>query len=89
MPFNGSVSGTQVLFYNSSTPNSGGPQFALGHQVLGSIPAWPTNTGLSGALNPSLPIVFNTPFQSGLCVDVRSGCPSFTVVYTPEKLGDR
>lgn len=80
-----SLSGVQVNFYDSDSPISGGPIPTSGHDLVGSIAAgW----GVSGQFTPAgYPININMPYQSGLCVNSRSGQPGFTVSWSPEPFG--
>lgn len=80
------ISGVAIVFYDSAVVARSGPNTHIesGYGVLAVIPA---NT--IGAFGPALgggplPIVFGTPFYSGLCVSATSGTPGCTVTFTPE-----
>lgn len=81
-PHVGLQSGVAVVLYDAAVAASGGPIVSSGHIVIGVVPPM---TGLSGTLTLTNPIEVNIPFNSGLCVATRSGCPGFTVSWTPEK----
>jgi hypothetical protein len=93
-----SASGYQlnVLFYDSAAPTSGGPFPLSGHRIVGFIPAFIAATsGAPGFLGsgtfainaptgpPAGPFAF--PFQSGLCVALKSGQCGFSYTFTPEQ----
>lgn len=81
-------SGTQINFYDSNIPISGGFIPASGHVPIAVVPSLLIGAALSGQpapQNPSLGYTdWQTPFRLGLCVNSRSGQPGFTVTFTPE-----
>lgn len=81
------LSGVQVNLYDASAPISGGPLATFGHIPLGGLAAgW----GVSGQISPAgTPVVLNTPFSSGLCINSRSGQPGVTVVWANEAVNNR
>jgi hypothetical protein len=85
------ISGLPIYFYDANTVVSGGPFAASGHCIVAIGPAtWSPAAAASGAGATSItpytgaPYSFDIPFNNGLCVDVKSGQPGFTVVFTPE-----
>jgi hypothetical protein len=86
------ASGQPVFFYDSAVPTSGGPFALSGHKIVGVLPGtWAggiatTASGATAAPTSFVNPVFATrlPFQSGLCVNSRSGQPGFTVAWSPE-----
>ncbi len=81
------ASGFAVLFYDSAVPTSGGPFPASGHKIVGALPP----TYAAGVVSGVIPIAFtgasvniDFPFQSGLCVALKSGQPGFSYSFTPE-----
>lgn len=86
-------SGQGVIFYDGSPATSGGPFALSGHKIVGLIPpTWSVPAGVtvaSGQTNfvrafDGAPIQVSMPFQSGLCVAIKSGQPGFTASWTPE-----
>lgn len=82
------ISGGRVIFYDAPTPTSGGPFAASGHKIIGQIPQ---GFGFGAGGTSGVPLVgggqvlgFDIPFNSGLCANVVSGAPGFTVTWTPE-----
>ena len=79
------ISGVVLVFYDAATPGLSGPGTYTnsGYPIIGLIPA---NTIGSYALLGGGPFLsnFGFPFNSGLCVANASGCPGFTVTFTPE-----
>jgi hypothetical protein len=79
-----------TLFYDSAVAangvTGGGPVAASGHKVVGVLPAntWASAnaSGAIGVIAP--PYQFSMPFQSGLCVALRSGSCGYTISWTPE-----
>jgi len=81
------TSGLGVTFYDAAVITSGGPFAASGHKIIGIIPpTWPGGSYSGTGLNIWNGAVVNVdmPFQSGLCAHTASGCPGFTVSWTPE-----
>lgn len=80
------ISGVSVVFYDASVPALSGPNnfTKSGYAVLGILPA--NTIGGIGVNLGAGPFVaeFGIPFNSGLCVSATSGCPGFTVSWTPE-----
>ena len=76
------ASGALISFYDAHTPVSGGPIPTSGHVLLFQLPAIPVtaNAPLSGnQFQLFIPkITINLPFNSGLCVNTRSGSPPVT-----------
>lgn len=86
----GIVSGGPVVFYDSPTPTSGGPFAASGHKIIGIIPAGlgfgpGGSSGFAQVVNGQV-LAFDMPFNSGLCANLKSGAPGFTVTYDPESI---
>lgn len=80
---NQALSGAAVTFYDAPAAVSGGPLNTSGHKILAHLPA--NTIGSFGVVGGGpLPIAVNTPFYSGLCAAVRSGCAGFTVTWTPD-----
>lgn len=82
----GLTSGVGINFFDSATVASGMVN-ASGHKFLWRLPAigeFPGNTTNSGALTPVAVYNVDAPFQSGLAVGAWSGCPGFSVSWTPE-----
>lgn len=76
------LSGLNINLYDAALPVSGGPVVASGHIPLGGLP---TGFGVSGQLaQANVPILFDIPFWSGLCINSRSGQIGCTVIWTPE-----
>jgi hypothetical protein len=86
---------TPLVFYDAAVATSGGPYPLSGHKILAVIPStapgiWSGGmavaSGTFGALSPPVltPAVVGMPFQSGLCVNLRSGQAPFTVTFSPE-----
>lgn len=80
------TSGTAIVFYDAAAPVSGGPLQASGHIPLFTVymPVTPP-TIASGLTQPafSVKINVNMPYNSGLCVNSRSGQPGFTASFRP------
>ncbi len=86
-----------TVFYDAGTVSSGGPFAASGHKIVGWTPQLVSlvsgyspvsgNTGSAGLgdLLVGVPRQVSVPFQSGLCVALKSGQPGLTVCFTPEK----
>jgi hypothetical protein len=86
---NGLASGQACVFYDAALATSGGPFVASGHKVLGVIPAGTVVGAVFGnpqgiTAVPGQVIALDMPFNSGLCCNLRSGIPGFTVSWTPE-----
>lgn len=87
-----SASGLPIIFYDAAAPVSGGPIPASGHKIVGILPGTQSYAAVSsGQQAPSLnlpiagtPVLIQVAFQSGLCVNSRSGQNGFTVCWTPE-----
>lgn len=84
------VSGGEVQFYDAGVVTSGGPFAASGHKIIGIIPPG-TGVGPAGASGQAQVFVnqvlaFDMPFTSGLCANVVSGAPGFTVTWDPETI---
>lgn len=74
------MSGVQLNIYDGAAAVSGGPIAASGHVPLGAVPA---AFGVSGQLSAAgVPIIYNTPFNSGLIFNSRSGQTGVTIVWT-------
>ena len=97
-PFLGTLhSGTvlSVTFYDSSIPVSGGPIPASGHKMLWSSPVYLAPLSGGGGLlssgqasvitNLGNPWLIMQPFQSGLCVNCRSGQGGYSVGWSAEQ----
>jgi len=82
----GLLSGQAVTFYDTAVAASGGPIPTSGHKVLGRLPGTQESaiTILSGSFGPVGVFNFDAPFQSGLAAKVPSGCPAFSISWTPE-----
>lgn len=78
---------TAIFFYDSAVPVSGGPIALSGHKVVFAFPTGLTLASGNVQQQPSWPVSIDMPFQSGLCVNSRSGQPGFTAVWTPEPAG--
>ena len=87
-------SGQAIYFYDAGAVSSGGPFVLSGHKIVGIYPpTWRVPTGVavaSGQTNfvdsqPGIPIAVAQPFQSGLCVALKSGQPGFSAFWTPEQ----
>lgn len=85
------LSGLAITFYDAGAVSSGGPFPLSGHKVVAVVPgstnvANPINSGTAFvAVTPLTPFWgFDKPFQSGLCVALKSGQPGFTVDFIPE-----
>lgn len=84
------ASGLPVFFYDAAVATSGGPFYTSGHKIIGLVPpTWPG--GALGVASSGTFVPFNgavltvdMPFQSGLCVNLRSGQPGWTISYTVE-----
>jgi hypothetical protein len=89
LPFS-QLSGSDTVFYDSATPangvTGGGPVVTSGHKVLARLNG-NTWLGVNGTFagGPSI-VSVGMPFQSGLCVALRSGSPGYTICWTPEPL---
>ena len=80
------LSGIPAVIYDAALVTSGGPFGLSGHKFIFSTPpTWGGSAG-SGVNIPFNPAAQNVdmPFQSGLCVNTRSGNAGFTVSFTPE-----
>lgn len=78
-------SGVAAVFYDAAVATSGGPFGQSGHKwVVATPPTW--GGAASGVLSPFVPnaVIVDMPFQSGLCVNLRSGCPGVTISWNPE-----
>jgi hypothetical protein len=74
-------SGIRGVFYDSQTVYGSGVG-GSGARIVG---AFNGPGGVSGQqFIPGVPINFDVPFSSGLCVAAPSGVPGFTLTYTPE-----
>ena len=88
------ASGQPTFFYDAAPPlSSGGPFSLSGHKILavinqpGTTFISPIASGQNLFVNfppPGLPQLIQMPFQSGLCVNSRSGQAGFTAGWTPE-----
>lgn len=86
---NGLASGQTCIFYDAPVATSGGPFVASGHKILGQIPAGGAIGAVFGnpqglSVVPGQVIALDVPFNSGLCCNLKSGIPGFTVTWTPE-----
>jgi hypothetical protein len=79
------TSGGCVVFYDSAVATSGGPYVLSGHKVV-AITTYPGEyvTASGFGANPLNPVFVEMPFQSGLCVALKSGQPGFTVAWSSE-----
>jgi hypothetical protein len=82
------ISGGRVIFYDAGVATSGGPFAASGHKIVGQIPQ---GFGFGPGGTSGVPLVgggqalgFDFVFNSGLCANMVSGAPGFTVTWTPE-----
>lgn len=91
-PISQMQSGITAVFYDSAVPTSGGPFPASGHKIVGQIPGTYDGGAWSG-LATGIPQTFagegnlirpSWPFQSGLCVALKSGVNGFMASLTPE-----
>lgn len=82
------LSGLGITFYDAGIVASGGPFVSSGTKVVAIIPAGTTfittASGLYQPLGNSQVFNFDKPFQSGLCVNLKSGQPGFTVDFVVE-----
>lgn len=84
-------SGQSAFIYDAAVVISGGPYPASGHKLLFATPPTWAGGSTSGVGVPpfvSTSLISCQPFQSGLCISARSGCPGFTVSFTPEVDGN-
>ena len=77
------ISGQSIVFYDAGVVSSGGPFPGSGTKIVGIIPASPP-AGLSGTFVAAGPYLFDVPYQSGLCVNLKSGQAGFTATFNPE-----
>ena len=82
------ISGQSAVIYDAAVATSGGPFPLSGHKILFvTPPTWAggvaSTSGSALTYNPA-PAPISMPFQSGLCCNIRSGVPGFTLSYTPE-----
>lgn len=84
LPLGVQTSGTNITFYDAATVSSGGPFAASGHKGLAFIPGnvQQGNSGLVTVVNYIYQV--DAPFQSGLCVALKSGQPPFSFTWIPE-----
>lgn len=100
VPFIGTLHSGAVLsvtFYDAAAPVSGGPIAASGHKMVWSSPPYVAPlSGTGGYLssgqyslitNLGTPFLIMQPFQSGLCVNCRSGQGGYSFAWTPEVQG--
>lgn len=82
------TSGQAAFCYDGAVVISGGPFPLSGHKLLfATPPTWAggvASTSGSALAFTSTSVNVGMPFQSGLCISARSGCPGFTLSYTPE-----
>ena len=85
-------SGQSAFCYDAAVVISGGPYPTSGHKLLfATPPTWAggvASTSGSALTFNSAPVNIGMPFQSGLCISARSGCPGFTISFTPEVDGN-
>jgi hypothetical protein len=81
-------SGLAAFFYDSAAPVSGGPAASgLNAKIVGIIPPTFSPAQVSGNAPWSFQGATNNldiPFQSGLCVSLKSGVPGFTITINTE-----
>ena len=80
------ISGVQAQFYDAALiARSGiGTVPESGYKILAVTPANTFNGTGGQLLGGPMPLVFDTPFQSGLCVNYPSGCPGLSFSFSPE-----
>jgi len=89
LPINTVQSGAPVFFYDAAALAASGTSVS-GQRVLGVLPtphqAYMVAGFQSGGGNPPWQWRYDmdTPYTSGLCAAIPSGCPGFTVNFTPE-----
>ena len=78
-------SGQAAVFYDAAVATSGGPFGQSGHKwIFSTPPTWGgAASGVYIPFNPAATVV-DMPFQSGLCVNLRSGNAGVTISWTPE-----
>jgi hypothetical protein len=79
------LSGVVGMFYDASTPVSGGPIAATGHKPLFGTPGILAKVASGDFVQGGAFIPLNVPFTSGLCYNSRSGQVGVTVHYQPEQ----
>ena len=83
--FQAGVSGIAAFFYDSAVAARSGPGTFIesGYSILGMLRA-NSPIGIVEGTQISEPIIFDTPFHSGLCANGSSGIPGFTVTWIPD-----
>ena len=80
------ASGVQVTFYDSNVValSGTGTWMNSGYRVLGTITANNIGDQTPSLGGGPLPVQVDIPFSVGLAVDCASGCPGFSVTYSPD-----
>ena len=84
LPHTTMTSGVPVFFYDAATLAASGTSVS-GQRVIAVLPTPFQSYQVSGNTPPwQWRYETDTPFSSGLCAAIPSGCPGFTINFTPE-----